>query len=99
MDKDEFKAYQELPESITIYRGVSEINKRRIKGLSWTTDYEVARMFAGRYLGYSIGGTIYQATIEKKYVYAFFICWEESEVIIDPAKLQNFEVAEIIEKW
>lgn len=97
MDKDELRAYQELPESITIFRGVSEINKRRIKGLSWTTDYEVAKMFAGRYSGYSKGGTIYQATIAKKYVYAFFMCREESEVIIDPAKLENFEVAEIIE--
>lgn len=97
MDKEELKAYQALPETIKIYRGVSEINKKRIKGLSWTTDYETAKWFASRYEGYSKSGTVYQATIEKKYVYAFFMCREESEVIIDPAKLQNFEIAETIQ--
>ena len=97
MDKEEFEAYQALPETIKIFRGVSEINKRRIKGLSWTTDYEVARWFANRYEGYSKSGTVYQATIEKKYVYAFFMCRKEYEVIIDPAKLQNFEIAETIQ--
>ena len=47
MDKDEYEAYQMLPDIIDIYRGVG--NKSNPNGISWTTNFEMAKWFANRW--------------------------------------------------
>lgn len=91
MDKDELDAYNALPEVITIYRGIIEKKAINIKGMSWTTKLETARWFAKRF---GKRGVVYSATIEKRYVYAYFFGRNEFETVVDPAKLQNVTVYE-----
>ena len=47
MDKDEYEAHQMLPDIIDIYRGVG--NKSNPNGISWTTNFEMAKWFANRW--------------------------------------------------
>lgn len=91
MDKDEREAYNALPEIITIYRGIIEKKAVNVKGMSWTTNLETARWFAKRF---GKRGIVYSATIEKRYVYAYFLRRNEFETVVDPAKLQNIVVYE-----
>ncbi len=95
MDKDEIAAYNALPEVITIYRGIIEKKAVNVKGMSWTTKLETARWFAKRF---GKCGIVYSATIEKRYVCAYFLRRNEFETVVDPAKLQNVTVYEDLGK-
>ena len=66
-----------LPETLTVYRGVTSHNSRNIKALSWTLDRDKAEWFAHRF---DENGTVYEAEIDKKYVLAFFASRNEAEV-------------------
>jgi len=71
----------------TIYRGVAGIGAaRRIRGISWTVDFERAKWFAKRF-PYLKNPAVYKATIEKKYVFAYCNDRQEQEFIIDSAGL------------
>ena len=37
-----------LPDTVTVYRGVTKVNHTRQKALSWTVDYQTAVWFANR---------------------------------------------------
>lgn len=86
MDKDEYKKFTDLPESITVYRGVNEYNAENIKALSWTLNKDTAEWFANRF---GNNGTVYQAEIEKQHIFAVFDGRNESEVIVDPKYLTD----------
>lgn len=86
MTEEEYNAFQELDDTLTVYRGVTSYNSKRIKALSWTTDREIAEWFAHRF---DEDGTVYEAEIDKSHVYAYFTCRDESEVIVDPEYLTN----------
>ena len=86
MTAEEYKQYRLLPETLTIYRGVTSHNSRNIKALSWTMDRDKAEWFAHRF---GEDGTVYEAEINKKYVLAFFMSRNETEVVVNPAYLQN----------
>lgn len=86
MTEEEYRAFQELDDTLTVYRGVTSHNSQRIKALSWTTDRETAEWFANRF---DEDGTVYVAEIDKSHIYAYFTCRDESEVIVDPAYLMN----------
>ena len=94
MTAEEYKKYFLLPETLTVYRGVTSYNARNIIALSWTLDRDKAEWFAHRF---GENGTIYEAEIDKKYVLAFFISRNESEVVVNPAHLQNITQAENME--
>ena len=59
--------------------------------LSWTTNYETAKWFAGRF---EEQGKINQAEIDKKHIFAYIDQRGESELIIDPKYLENVEMVE-----
>jgi hypothetical protein len=86
MDEDDKKFYDNLPEVITIYRGKQTTKAKRL-GMSWTLNKEKANWFAHRWQTQQ--GKLYQATIEKKYVYAYLNNREEQEVVVDPSKLKG----------
>lgn len=67
MSEAGYKKWQELPEKVTAYRGVTEYNGKNVRVLSWTTNYETAKWFAGRF---KEQGKIYQAEIDKKHIFA-----------------------------
>lgn len=85
MDEEELKKFYELPEIVTVFRGLQG-PRTKIKALSWTLDKDKAEWFANRW---KKGNGVYQATINKKYIIA---CFEyESEVIVDYRRLENIE--------
>jgi len=89
MEEEELKAYDSLPDVVTVYRGVTSYNNKKIKVLSWTIDSEVAKWFANRY---QQKGQVYTATISKKHILAYFGGRNEAEVIVDPSKLKDIEL-------
>ncbi len=91
MTAEEYKQYLLLPETLTVYRGVTSHNSRNIKALSWTLDRDKAEWFAHRF---DENGTVYEAEIDKDHVLAFFTSRNEAEVVVNPAYLQNITESE-----
>lgn len=89
MEEDELEVYNSLPDTVTVYRGVTSYNNKKLKVLSWTTNPEVAKWFANRY---QQKGQVYTATISKKHIFAYFGGRNEAEVIVDPSKLKDIKL-------
>ena len=70
MDEKEYEVYQNIPEEITLYRGVAV--DRNPDGLSWTDDIEVARWFSHRFDLGGKKGCIQYAKVKKQEVLAYF---------------------------
>lgn len=88
MDEDELKYYNNLPEKITVYRGVNKITNHPPKALSWTLDYDIANWFSERF---SKGnGIVYKTIIKKEDVLAYFS--NEKELVIDFKKINDLEI-------
>lgn len=86
MGEEEFRRFQELDDVVTIYRGVTPHNAKRVKALSWTLDPHTAEWFAHRF---GEQGTVYQAQIRKEHILALLLGRNESEVIVDPKYLMG----------
>lgn len=91
MNDEELKAFNELEDTVTIYRGVTSYNADNIKALSWTLDYDKAEWFANRF---GEEGTVYEAEIVKSHILAYFSRRNESEVIVDPKYLIDIDEAQ-----
>ena len=89
MAEDELAYYNALPDTLTIYRGVSPGRERN--GLSWTDDLDVAAWFKKRFEKKDLEGYILKATISKKYVLAYFNrhLREEHELVVDVYGIQK----------
>ncbi len=83
MDED-YEEFKQLPDKITVYRGVHL--QGTAQALSWTTDKSKAEWFAKRF---GNGGKVYEATINKKDVFAYFPSTGESEIVLNDNKLEN----------
>lgn len=86
MDEGEYEAFQQLEDTVTVYRGVTPHNAKKVKALSWTLNRETAEWFAHRF---GEEGTVYEAQIEKQHIYALFNGRNESEIILDPKYLTD----------
>lgn len=95
MDKDEYEAFQNLEDTVTVYRGVTSHNAKNIKALSWTLSYDTADWFAHRF---GEDGTVYEAQIDREHIYAYFNRRNEYEVIVDPKYLMDITEAETMEQ-
>ncbi|DAC71764.1 MAG TPA: hypothetical protein DSN98_08725 [Thermoplasmata archaeon] len=84
MSEDEMCIYTNLPETVTVFRGVQD-KKAKLRGLSWTTEYEVAEWFANRWQR----GKLYQAEIKKKHIFMFTNGRSEHECVVNPRYLKN----------
>lgn len=82
---EEMDFLEKTPDTITVYRGLQK--KASVKALSWTLSRETAEWFAKRF---SNDGKVYSATVRKADVLAYFAC-SESEVIVDPSRLENIK--------
>ena len=91
MDDRERKCLEELPDPVTIYRGVRSDHAKGVYALSWTLDHEKARWFANRY---GRQGQVYEAKIQKDHIHALFHGRGESEVIVDPKYLMEVTQAQ-----
>ena len=86
MEDDEYEQLQELDDTLTVYRGVTSYNADNVKALSWTLNKEKAEWFAHRF---NDDGTVYEAQIDKKHIFAIFNGRNESEVVLDPQYLTD----------
>ena len=85
MNEKEYQKYCNLPDQITVYRGIRENGKTN--GLSWTTDYEQAVWFSKRFSHCDkADGKVLVATISKEHVFACFDGRGENEIICQPHK-------------
>lgn len=89
MNEECLDAYNALPDKITVYRGTCL--QSTTKALSWTTDIDKARWFAGRF---GDNGKVHEAQIDKKDVFAYFADGGEKEVVLNYKKLENIRTIE-----
>tara|TARA_R100001463_G_scaffold126902_1_gene184806 strand:- start:2067 stop:2690 length:624 start_codon:yes stop_codon:yes gene_type:complete len=73
MNEEDTKFFNELPSTITIYRGGVDD-----KGYSWTLDKEKAEWFANRF---NFDYEVFEKTINKSDVFAYLNDRNESEII------------------
>ena len=92
MNDEELEVYNNLPDMVTIYRGVRD--KKWFRGLSWTLSYEQAEWFATRFD--SETSIVYEVTLPKKEIITFINDRNEDEIIIDPYNLKKYEIKEIV---
>lgn len=83
MYDDEYKTYKDLPETFTVYRGVTP--GRNPDGMSWTRDLNKADWFSRRFCD----GYVLEGIANKKDVLAFFSRRGEEEVVIEAKKVKN----------
>ena len=96
MSEEEYEVFQNLPDTVTVYRGVTSHNAGNVKVLSWTLDYDTADWFAHRF---DEDGTVYEAQIDKAHIFAYFGSRNEAEVIVDPHYLMDITESEAIEQF
>jgi hypothetical protein len=92
MDGADKKKLAELPDEITIYRGLQDKRAKR-KGLSWSLSYDKALWFATRWN--SPDARVLEARIKKKDVFIYTNQRSEEEVVVDPGKLKGIRNVEI----
>ena len=92
MDEDEHEALRNLPDEFPVYRG---FQGRREKGISWTTDRDKAVWFANRFamLDHLGEPKLLTGVARKENVLAHFLGRGESEIVIDPAKVNKKNVS------
>lgn len=84
MDDVEKAKLGELPEVITIWRGLQD-KRAKTKGLSWTVNRNTAIWFATRWK--SDQTKLVTAKIRKEYVYAYINQRNEEELVVNPNHL------------
>ncbi len=82
--------FNSLPQTMIAFRGCAAECSR---GLSWSTDQNVAKQFAVEHFGRSSNQVLATAKIHKKHIFA--VCVEEglSEIIVDPMYMQDVHLS------
>ena len=92
MDKEEYITYQNLPNELVLYRGIS--TKSNPKGISWTRNLETAKWFANRFS--APNNYILKAKVTKKDILCYFNSRNENEVIINTKNIKVEKIRELI---
>lgn len=95
LHEEEVSIYNGLPDRFTIYRGMSDAEKKSGKfGISWTQDPEYALNYVF-YTKNEVKGTIgwrAEMEIEKKDVFAVWgIVGQRKEIVVNPKKCKNIK--------
>lgn len=79
--------FASLPDRVVVLRGCSQ---ERVRGLSWTTDYDVAEGFAKGHRGKRVPCPVMaKAVVPKEAIFAVFTDRSESEIVLDPRRLSR----------
>ena len=79
--------FDQLPDQVEVFRGCS---RPRVRGVSWTTDRDVAAGFAQGHRSILVPDpVIVSAVIPKGAVFIVGTDRQESEVILDPRQLRE----------
>jgi hypothetical protein len=99
MDTDELGFYSQLPQEITIWRGIrveEELDEENI-GFSFTLDKERAEWFAKRFSQDGRGTPmLIEAKVDKDEILSVFLNRGEEEVLVSPDKIQVISIKEMI---
>ena len=93
MDKQERKAFRNLPDKLTIYRGY--VPNKNKNGLSYTLDETTANWFSNRFNNHLVSlkaksnknGNVLKRVVNKSDVLAFFNGRNEDEILLKPKYL------------
>lgn len=98
MDSDELSFYNDLDDTITIWRGIrveDEIDEDNI-GFSFTLDKERAEWFAKRFSQDGKGTPmLIEATVNKDKILSVFLNRGEEEVLVSPDNLEFIKLEEL----
>ncbi len=98
MDKDELGFYNQLPQEITIWRGirvVEELDEENV-GFSFTLDKERAEWFAKRFSQDGKGTPmLIEAKVKKDKILSVFLNRGEEEVLVSPDNIEVVSIQEI----
>lgn len=84
--------YEGLPDLVPIFRGCS---RQRLRGLSWTTNLEIAEGFARGHRNIRVPDPIVAtAKIPKEAIFAVCVERGESELVINPRRLRTLTVTD-----
>lgn len=89
MGQENYKAYENLPDTFVVYRGLQE--NAQEDGLSWALSKDVAEWFASRFEN---DGEIIEKIVHKTEVIAYFNDRDEKEIVLDIKKVLRREKAE-----
>ena len=95
-DEESQEMYNKLPSVVMVYRGVLAKDELKAEtGVSWTTDYKVAEMFALRFK--PLGGTPYimKGEINKEDILYFTNARQESEALINEDDMMWIDIDEV----
>ena len=87
MTEEELDVYENLPDTITVYRGLSSLSNK--KGISYTKSLDVAKFFANRFKTDGFTPIILKAEIHKKYALSYFNGRNEDEIVVDYPKIKD----------
>jgi hypothetical protein len=77
---------------ITVYRGCSA---PRLRGMSWTSDLDVARRFAKGHRGIPVPeAAVFRAKVRKDSIFTVILDRGESEVVLSPVGLKYLQRVE-----
>ena len=80
MDEEDLQFFNDLPEIVTVYRGVTDYNNKKKKAFSWSVDRKIAEWFANRF---STGtGEVWTMTVPKERILCYY-GGKEQEVIVN----------------
>ena len=95
-DEASQEMYDKLPSVVMVYRGVLAKDELKAEtGVSWTTDYKVAEMFALRFK--PLGGTpdIMNGEVNKEEILYFTNARQESEALINEDDMMWIDIDEV----
>lgn len=81
MDAEDYKVWESLPDTVTLYRGVS-VGRERY-GLSWTDNRKKAEWFMHRFEREGRSGTLLTVTVPRELCLCYFNSRGEEEVVLD----------------
>lgn len=96
MSEEDYNVYQNLPDEVTLYRGVNSINVHEIGAMSWSTSFDTARWFANRFKDEQ--SQVWKIKILKSNILAYFSTRNESECVINPIDVGALTKLEIIKE-
>lgn len=96
MTKEEQQVFEELPDPVTVFRGINGITDKERKGYSWTLSLDIAAWFSARFKRPFQRDTVLAAEINKADILAYTDARSEKEIIVDPRKLQEVRELHIL---
>ncbi len=91
MSDSERQTIQELPDMVTLYRGVTSYNNKQKRALSWTLDKNIAEWFAHRYQ--TNDGEVWTIIVPKSAILCYFgDNSSEEEIILNPYACKGCDI-------